>query len=139
MPTTHLLTDRLGVAAQIAVADFDALAAQGFRSIINNRPDGEVAGQPASAVLEAAAQQAGLAYRHLPLAAGSLPDDAQVAAFRAALDALPAPVLAFCRSGHRSSVLWALQAAGSVDAILDATRAAGHDLEVLRPRLGRAG
>ena len=133
----HPLSKDLSVTTQIAVADIAALAAQGFRSIINNRPDAEEAGQPTSATLAAAAKQAGLDYRHIPVVPGQL-QDAQVTAFAAALADLPGPVLAFCRTGTRSSTLWALQATGSADAILETARAAGYDLSGLRPRLGHA-
>jgi len=133
----HPLSKDLSVTTQIAVADIAVLAAQGFRSIINNRPDGEEAGQTASATLAAAAKQAGLDYRHIPVVPGQL-QDSQVTAFAAALADLPAPVLAFCRTGTRSSTLWALQATGSADNILETARAAGYDLSGLRPRLGDA-
>lgn len=131
----HPLTDQLSVAAQIGLSDLADLAAQGFRSVINNRPDGEADGQPGSAILEAAARDAGLAYRYLPLVPGQLPDSLALA-FATALAELPAPVLAFCRSGHRSSMLWALQDDGSVDDILATARDAGYDLSALRSRLG---
>lgn len=134
----HPLAAQLSVAAQIDVADIASLAAQGFRSIINNRPDGEAGGQPSNAALEKAAHQAGLQWRHIPVVPGQL-QDAQVHAFTAALAELPAPVLAFCRSGTRSTTLWALQADGPADAILQAAHAAGYDLSPLRPRLGRGG
>ena len=132
---THHLAEQLSVTAQIAVADIPVLAAQGFRSIINNRPDGEANGQPINAVLEAAAQQAGMQWRHIPVA--GRPEQAQVDAFSSALKEVPGPVLAFCRSGNRSSMLWALQAEGSADDILRAARTAGYDLSPLRPSLGR--
>lgn len=131
---THPLTDQLSVAAQISAADLAALAAQGFRSIVNNRPDHEEPGQPTSAELEAAAQQAGLAWRHIPVVGGGFSDD-QVRAFADALEQLPGPVLAFCRSGTRCSALWALQADGAVDDVLATTRDAGYDLSMLRPWL----
>jgi uncharacterized protein (TIGR01244 family) len=130
----HPLVDQLSVAAQIDVADIAILAAQGFCSVINNRPDGEAEGQPASALLEAAARQAGLVYRHIPVVSGQL-SDAQVQAFAAALDVLPRPALAFCRTGTRSTMLWALQADGPVDAILQIAHQAGYDLSALRSRL----
>lgn len=136
MTSTHKLTDNISVAAQITVADLAALAAQGFRSIINNRPDGEADDQPAHADLQAAARHAGLDYRHIPVVSGDV-QQAQVAAFAAALADLPSPVLAFCRTGTRSSMLWALQAEGTADAIVDTALAAGYDLSSLRPRLGR--
>jgi uncharacterized protein (TIGR01244 family) len=134
----HPLAGQLSVAAQIGVADIATLAAQGFRSIINNRPDCEVEGQPAGALLEVAAQQAGLAYRHIPVVSGQL-SDVQVQAFADALDALPRPVLAFCRTGTRSTMLWALQADGPVEAILQVAREAGYDLSALHSRLSADG
>ncbi|MDE1894886.1 MAG: TIGR01244 family phosphatase [Xanthomonadaceae bacterium] len=131
------LSSELSVTTQIAVADLAALAARGFRSVINNRPDGEEAGQPGSVALAQAASQAGLEYRHIPVVPGQL-QDAQVAAFSAALAEMPAPTLAFCRTGTRSTMLWALQAKGSADAILATAGKAGYDLSALRPRLGDA-
>ena len=136
MPTLHPLTDRLSVTAQIEVDDIAELATQGVRSIINNRPDGEADDQPSSAELQAAAQQAGLAYQYIPVTHGPLLAN-QVDAFAAALRDLPAPVLAFCRSGNRCSILWALQAEGTADAIIDAALGAGYDLSWLRPQLSR--
>ncbi len=133
------LTDTLSVAPQISEADLAALAAQGFRSVINNRPDGEAHDQPASALLAAAAACAGLVYRAIPVVSGQL-QDAQVMAFDAALAELPAPTLAFCRTGTRSASLWALDAARErpVDEIVQTAARAGYDLGALRPRLERA-
>lgn len=131
------LSKDLSVSTQIAVADMAPLVAQGFRSVINNRPDGEEPGQPSNATLAAAAGQAGLEYRHIPVVPGQL-QESQVTAFAAALADMPGPVLAFCRTGTRSSTLWALQAKGSADAILETARVAGYDLSALRPRLGDA-
>jgi uncharacterized protein (TIGR01244 family) len=131
---TRQLTDQLSVAPQINLADISAIAAQGFRSIVNNRPDHEEPGQPTNAELAAAAQQAGLDWRYIPVVSGSFSDD-KVRGFSDALSQLPGPVLAFCRSGTRSSVLWALQADGPVDDVLATTQAAGYDLSMLRPQL----
>lgn len=130
----HPLTEQLSVAAQIDVDDIAALAARGFRSIVNNRPDGEELGQPDNATLRAAAQAAGLAWRHIPVV-GMPIDGATVHEFGEALQELPGPLLAFCRSGTRSSALWALQAPGTADDILATARAAGYDLSMLRPWL----
>lgn len=130
------LTPSLSVASQIAPSDLGALAAQGFRAVINNRPDGEAGDQPPSAMIAEAAQRAGLAYRHVPVVSGKITDD-DVAAFAAALDELKGPVLAFCRSGTRSTVLWALSEAERLDPerILGTAADAGYDLWALRPRL----
>ena len=125
------LTEQLSVAPQIAVADMPAIAAQGFRSIVNNRPDGEEPGQPDNAALEAAAHAAGLEWRHIPVVSGKVNDD-QVRSFSEAMAQLPGPVLAFCRSGTRCSALWALSSDDTVDNILATTEAAGYDLSILR-------
>lgn len=111
----HRLTPAFGVAGQLQAADITVLAAQGWRSLFCNRPDGEAADQPASTELAQAAVAHGLAWRHLPVVSGQW-RDADVAAFAEALRTLPAPVLAFCRSGTRSIHLWALAMAGTLDA-----------------------
>ncbi|MEO8999003.1 MAG: TIGR01244 family sulfur transferase [Rhodanobacter sp.] len=130
----HKLTEQLSVAAQIAPEDIAELATAGFRSLINNRPDGEADDQPASALLAAAAASHGLDYRYLPVVSGQVSEQNAVD-FSVALRSLPAPVLAFCRTGTRCCTLWALQAAGDADAVLDTARQAGYDLQSLRPRL----
>jgi uncharacterized protein (TIGR01244 family) len=95
------------VAPQLEPAAMAAAAAAGFRSVINNRPDFEGGPeQPTSAVVEAAALAAGLSYRHLPVAGGYQSPE-EIAQFKQLLDELPKPILAFCRSGARSSKLFA--------------------------------
>ena len=127
---TMKLTDRVTVAPQIAAADFAALAAAGVRTVINNRPDGEELGQLSSAEAARLAAAAGLAYRHIPVTAATLSDEA-VSAFRQEV-AASGTVLAYCRSGTRSATLWALGeilAGGlSCDAALAIGRANGLDL-----------
>lgn len=99
------LDDNVSVAGQIAPEDMRAVAGQGFRSIIGNRPDGEEPGQPDWAELEAAAREAGLETRHIPIA--SMEDlEARKGDFARALDEMPGPVLAFCRTGTRSGRLY---------------------------------
>lgn len=134
------LTDDLHVSPQIALADLKALAASGYRAVISNRPDGEEPGQPMAAEMAAAAEAAGLAFRHLPVTVPTM-TEADAAAFGAALAELPGPVLGFCRSGTRTTMLWALSQAGGrpTDEIVAAAAAAGYDLEALRPRLDAAG
>lgn len=123
------ITGDLSVSAQICAEDLPAIAARGFRSVICNRPDGEAADQPAFGEIEAAARAAGLEIRNQPIVAGTL-GDADAAAFGAALDELPKPVLAYCRTGTRSATLWSLSQAGRLPAaeILAKTRAAGYDM-----------
>ena len=104
----------------------EEVAGLGVAMIVNNRPDGEEPGQPSSEEIAAAAAAAGIAYRHIPVAGGfSLPQVAQMAD---ALAAAPGPVLAFCKSGTRSTFLWAL-----------ARSRLGDDAEVLVARAAEAG
>ncbi len=130
------LTRSLSVDTQIDEADMATLAGLGFRSVINNRPDGEEAQQPSSATLDAAAQKAGLGYRHIPVISGQIQGD-QVDAFAAAIASMPTPILAFCRTGTRSTSLWALASAPALgaEAVLQTASGAGYDLSALRPRL----
>ncbi len=95
------------VAGQIDPASLPDLAAEGVTLIINNRPDHEDPGQPTSAEMEAAATTAGIAYRHVPIARGIGPSD--VEDMRAALAcAGDGKALAYCRSGGRSVLAWAV-------------------------------
>ena len=102
------IADAVCVAAQLTPEAMAELAALGFKSVVNNRPDFEHGpDQPTSAALEAAALAAGLQYRHLPVAGGyQSPEEA--AAFARLLQELPTPLLAFCRSGARSTRLYQL-------------------------------
>lgn len=116
---------------QLTPADVDEAAAQGIRLIVNNRPDGEEPGQPASAEIEAAARVAGLDYRHIPVAGSFAPE--QVEAMAEALER--GPVLAFCRTGTRSTFLWALARAARgapAEESAAAAAAAGYDLGPIR-------
>lgn len=99
------LGDSLSVSPQIRPADVAEIAALGFKAIICNRPDGEEQGQPAASEIEAEARRLGLGFAHVPATAGALDDNAR-AAMAKALAELPAPVLAYCRSGARSRTLW---------------------------------
>lgn len=130
------IDDRISVSPQIDPADVTELAAEGFAAIINNRPDGEEAGQPEGPAVRLVAETMGMAYTAIPVAGGFSHD--QVDAMRAALDAARGPVLAFCRSGTRSTNLWALaeaKAGGDADTIVAKAAAAGYDLAGLRPTL----
>ncbi|MDY0745683.1 TIGR01244 family sulfur transferase [Paucibacter sp. R3-3] len=101
------LTPDFSVSPQLAPEAMAQAAAAGYKSVINNRPDFEGGpDQPTSAVMEAAAVAAGLEYRHLPVN-GAYQSPEQIAAMRELLDSLPKPVLAFCRSGARSTNLFA--------------------------------
>ena len=127
------VSDALSVSPQIAPEDIAALKAQGFALVINNRPDGEEAGQPAGAEIEAAATAAGLAYRAIPVAGGF--GQADVEAMAQALASVDGPVFAFCRSGTRSTLLWSLaKASAGIDPedIAIAAANAGYDVTPVR-------
>lgn len=130
------LDQRTFVAGQIAPGDLPAIAATGVTLIVNNRPDHEETGQPASAEIEAAARTSGLDYRHIPIAGGFNGDD--VLAMAGALEGAEGKVLAFCRSGTRSTFLWALARAergAHAEELVAAAAAAGYDLTPIRPWL----
>ena len=99
------LTDNIGISAQVTPEDIDAIAAAGFKVLINNRPDGEEANQPTSAALAVAAQAAGMEYHHMPVTAPTFPGP-NLDAMSDLLDDPARPALAFCRTGTRSANLW---------------------------------
>jgi len=133
------LSGELSVTPQISVPDVASLAELGFRSIIGNRPEGESPDQPSWNALEEAAGQHGLETCHIPVMASAI-SDADVDAFRVALRDLPKPIAAFCRTGMRSAILWALANGESttVERIRTAARQ-GYDLEPFRVRMAQQG
>lgn len=130
------INDSISVSPQIKNEDMGELARLGFKSVISNRPDGEEAGQPGAKDTALAAKAAGLEFRHIPVVASDI-RDRDVSLFDEAMRDLPKPVLGFCRSGTRAATLWAMSHADKEGAasVLAATKAAGYDLEKLRPRL----
>ena len=130
------LDERTFVAGQIRPEDLARIMAAGVTMVVNNRPDGEEPGQPGAAEIEAAARAVGLDYRHVPVAAGF--SAAQVQAMSQALDEAAGPVLAFCRSGTRSTFLWALaraQQGERGDELMRKAAQAGYDLAPIRAYL----
>ena len=130
------INDEISVAGQLGEADLADAARAGFRQVVNNRPDGEAPDQPPASAIEAAARAQGLAYEAIPVAGGFAME--QVEAMARVLDEADGPVLAFCRSGTRSTMLWALAAAyrgGAPDTIVAAAAAAGYDVGQLLPTL----
>jgi len=130
------ITEDFSVAPQITPADIPAIAAAGFRAIMCNRPDGEEPGQPAEAEVIAAARAAGLETCSVPFSSATM-TDADVTAFREALDAMPKPMLAYCRTGTRCTMMWSIVNHDTLgaDTILRATSAAGYDMSGLVARL----
>lgn len=99
------LDARYAVSPQIFPADVPEIAAAGFTGLINNRPDGEAPDQPAAAEIEAAAKAHGLAYWHIPVTPAGL-SEADARRLAEVLRGIGGPVLAFCRSGARSTNIW---------------------------------
>ena len=131
------IDDSVSVSPQIAPEDVADIAAAGFVGIVNNRPDGEDAGQPEGAAVRAAAEAAGLAYTEIPVTQAGF-SHPQIDAMVQALDSAGGPVLAYCRSGTRSCNLWALAQAKQgrdPDVLIAKGREAGYDLNGLRPLL----
>ncbi len=140
LATFHSLDETILVSPQIGVADLAAAKAQGVTLIINNRPDGESADQTNGNEIEAAAHAAGLEYIAIPVthAGFSLP---QVDAMAAALAHANGKVLAYCRSGTRSTLLWSLARASrgeNVDLLTAKAARAGYDLTPIRTMLDMA-
>ena len=97
-----------GTAGQIEPSQLVEIAAQGYKSVINNRPDGEAGpSQPKNADIAAKAEALGLHYAFLPVAPGSV-TPAEVQEMNRLLKTMPGPILAFCRSGARSTNLYHL-------------------------------
>ncbi len=122
--------DGVFVAPQISVDDVRIAAAQGVRIIINNRPDGEAPDEPQGQEIERAAHDAGLDYVAIPVGHGGF-SQPQVDAMVTALQGAQGKVLAYCRSGTRSTLLWSLARAKLGDApadIREKARSAGYDL-----------
>lgn len=101
-------TNEFSTAPQIQPADVAEIAALGFKTIINNRPDAEGgAEQPTSEQIKAAAEKAGLVYIFIPVVSNNIQPD-QVTAFNQAFVGAEKPVLAFCRTGNRSTNMYKL-------------------------------
>lgn len=124
------------VSPQIAVEDIPAIAEAGFTTIICNRPDAEIPPSHHAAAIEAAAKAAGLTFVINPVTHQGLNMD-MVQLQKTTLDQSGGPVLAYCASGTRSSIVWSLGQAGELptDEIIAATAAAGYDLAGMRPQL----
>ena len=138
---TKRITAGLSVSEQITVADVAALAEAGFNSIICNRPDGEGADQPVFAEIATAAQSHGMTAHYQPIVSGKV-GDADAIAFGELLEKLPKPVLAYCRTGTRSTTLWALAEGARgrpLPDILAATKAAGYDMAAVTRRIANRG
>lgn len=133
-----VLTPNVTVLAQPSVAEIGELADRGYRSIIGNRPDGESADQPEWKDLRSAALARGMEAVQVPVVVSTI-SAADIDDFTQALERLPKPIAAFCRTGTRSTLLWALanQASLTVDERIDIAAKEGYDLEPFRHLLSR--
>ena len=132
----HKLTDQLSVSPQVALNDISKLSALGFKSVICNRPDQESDDQPDMFEIEKAVKTAGLIWEHQPVVSGNI-NDQDIENFSQLMAKLPQPVFAFCRTGTRCSILWALSQANKmpIDEILNTAANAGYNLSDQQPRL----
>jgi uncharacterized protein (TIGR01244 family) len=131
------INESISVAPQIAVEQVAEIAAAGFKTIVNNRPDDEDAGQPSGDAIRVAAEGAGLNYVAIPVTHAGF-SHPQIDAMTQALVDADGPVLAYCRSGTRSCNLWALAAAKAgrnPNLLLAQAEDAGYDLRGIRPML----
>ncbi|UWQ73122.1 TIGR01244 family sulfur transferase [Leisingera sp. M658] len=132
----RVITPRYSVSPQISAEDLPAIADAGFKTVICNRPDAEVPPSHQAEAIRAAAEAAGLRFEVLPLTHQTMtPENA--ARQRELYEGCEGPVLAYCASGTRCSVVWALSQACDMcaDDILLKTAAAGYQLDGLRPAL----
>ncbi len=133
------LTDDFSVSPQVDVDHMREIAGAGFKSVICNRPDNEDPGQPDCDSIFEAATAEGLESRWIPVSGGMFTPES-LSEFRKALEELPRPVLAYCRSGTRCTMLWAITQHGAMDDADIAERAAkaGYDVSGLLAQLSRS-
>ena len=135
--TFKRLSASFSASPQLSAADVASAAEAGFRTIIDNRPDAEEAGQPSAADMEAIAQRHGLAFAHIPVTTAGAIDESDIARMRATLAQSPGPVLGYCRSGTRAAMMWALSQVGEAtpETLLKVGADAGFDLSAIKSRL----
>ncbi len=137
MPQHKQLTDRVAIAGALGEADFAAVKAAGFATVVNFRPDGESRNQLASDDAREAAQSAGLAYHHVPTTKFEVLTDDVLNSAAPVLAGDAGPVLAYCASGQRAAIVWAAITARAtpVDDVLATLKRAGLELDFLRDEL----
>lgn len=131
------LSDQVWASPQLELADIEAAEASGIGMIVNNRPDGEDPDAPQGDAIAAAASAAGLAYVAIPIGHSGF-SEPQIDQMMTAMEEAEGPVLVYCRSGTRSTFLWALakaKAGGDPEAITQAAHAAGYDVSPIRAML----
>ena len=134
------LNENLSVAGQLNPADVAGIAEQGFKTIICNRPDGEATDQPEFGIIRQNAENAGLTFVFLPVLSSG-PTEQNIGEFSAALDIAQSPVLAYCRTGTRCTILWALSQGAKgvpVDDIVSTAAKAGYDVSKVAPYISQS-
>lgn len=135
------IDEALSVSPQIQLQDMPEIAQLGFKSIICNRPDGEGSDQPTVTEIKNAAEKLGISVHYLPITQGKVRDE-DAEEFAKLLDGLSSPTLAYCRTGTRSTTLWALsQSTKGKDLhfILEITKAAGYNMSGVIRRIANGG
>ena len=134
------ISPKMAVSPQIGPEDVAELSARGFKAIVCNRPDGEGSDQPSFEEIKTAAEAVGIETRYVPVRAGMVSDE-DVETFGTALQDLPRPLLAYCRTGTRSAALWSFWEAKKrpIPEILAATKAAGYDMNGVARRIANGG
>lgn len=130
------LTDGYAVSPQIAAEEASEIAAAGFKTVICNRPDGEVPAEFQADAVRAAVEAAGMTFVVNPVVGGAITPE-NVSAQGTAIAGQPGPILAYCASGNRSSIVWAMSqaAARPVDELIAVPAQYGYNLEPFRPML----
>lgn len=131
------ITPQFAVSAMPEPEDLAQIAALGFKTVISNRPDGEEPGQMTGKEEGAIAERAGLGFHHVPALKHDMFTDTTIDAMISAVTASDGPILAHCKSGLRSTILWAAASAraGKEDCVIAALTRAGFDLDFLRDDL----
>ncbi|MCX7554189.1 TIGR01244 family sulfur transferase [Marinicella sp. S1101] len=140
MKLNHI-TEQVSASPQISSSDITAIQAAGFKSIICNRPDGEDSDQPNHSEISAAAKALGIDFIYQPINnTGSITTE-DIEQFEHYTNSLPGPVLAYCRTGTRSTTLWSLSQAKhkSIPEIIELTKAAGYDMSGVVRRIANGG
>ncbi len=138
MPHVIAITPEFAVAPALRAEEFDAVAAQGYRMVINFMPDGETTSQVSSEEARKLCEKAGMVYFHVPAQKyGVFAEDVIAAAHRALASQQHSPVLAYCASGQRAAIVWAAvnSPAMPVETVLATLQNAGFDLSYIRDDL----
>ena len=130
------INNELTVSDQITIEDLKEIQAQGYKTIFCNRPDQESEGQLAFSTIEKEAQSIGIKAIHQPVIGGQISDD-DIAQFGSHFKLAQKPIFAYCRTGTRCSMLWALSHVKTlpIDEILSKAQIAGYDLSPIKDRL----